>query len=41
MKVGVYGHTHGIGYRDDTNQFLKSPPEQREAILRACRSVLA
>ena len=24
MKVGLYGHTHGIGYRDETNQFLKS-----------------
>jgi probable F420-dependent oxidoreductase len=26
MKVGLYGHTHGIGYRDKTNQFLKSIP---------------
>jgi probable F420-dependent oxidoreductase len=26
MRVGLYGHTHGIGYRDDTNQFLKSIP---------------
>jgi probable F420-dependent oxidoreductase len=26
MKVGLYGHTHGIGYRDETNQFLKSIP---------------
>ena len=26
MRVGLYGHTHGIGYRDDSNQFLKSIP---------------
>jgi probable F420-dependent oxidoreductase len=26
MDIGIYATTHGIGYRDDTNFFLKSTP---------------
>ena len=26
MKIGLYAHTHGVGYRDEQNQFVKSIP---------------
>jgi probable F420-dependent oxidoreductase len=26
MKIGLYAHTHGVGYRDERNKFAKSIP---------------
>jgi probable F420-dependent oxidoreductase len=26
MKIALYGHTHGVGYRDEKNKFAKSIP---------------
>jgi alkanesulfonate monooxygenase SsuD/methylene tetrahydromethanopterin reductase-like flavin-dependent oxidoreductase (luciferase family) len=28
MDIGLYGTTHGVGYRDDVNFFLKSLPAE-------------
>jgi probable F420-dependent oxidoreductase len=29
MEIGLYGTTHGVGYRDDVNFFLKSVPAEK------------
>jgi probable F420-dependent oxidoreductase len=29
MDIGLYGTTHGVGYRDDVNFFLRSVPAER------------